>query len=290
MLVHPMIGARKAGLVALAIVVGMVGIELVAFGSGGAGPIATIYNGFTVGSGNATITSGTLNFGASGGIKGPDNTTAAVWIGEGSNHYVDFNTTDSGENVTFSQNTTIGPFAAGATFKVTSNNSATASLQIENTSSGTAQLRFLGPDGGNNISLPGGKASGLALDSFGVINLTTWVTTTGAERIVDNVPHYGTLSTVAATGTTQANSTIILPAAVWVTVTAADGTKGVQLPSGSAVHAVRLMSQTASALKVYGNNFDDDTINGGAADAAYSQAAGTSLLYQTANGTAWFTY
>lgn len=127
-----------------------------------------------------------------------------------------------------------------------------------------------------------------------------WVTTAGVLKIetvagtpgtASTVANMGTLSTVAATGSTQADSVALGATAEFVTVTAADGTKGAQLPAGSGARRIRVMNQViASVLKVYGNNSDNDTVNGGAADAAYSQAGGTSLIYATSDGTNWFTY
>jgi alpha-D-ribose 1-methylphosphonate 5-phosphate C-P lyase len=76
-------------------------------------------------------------------------------------------------------------------------------------------------------------------------------------------------------------------------VTAANGTTGITLPTGSHWGCIQIMSQVtgaANTLRVYGHNSDNDTINGAAADVAYVQMAGTSISYCTVNGTGWTTY
>lgn len=106
-----------------------------------------------------------------------------------------------------------------------------------------------------------------------------------------SISNLGTKSTVAAAGNNQATATAMAATADWVTVTGVDGTKGITLPSGSVQACVRVMSQdVTNVLFVYGHNSDNDTINGAAADASYTHAIGTSLVYCTADGTAWFTY
>lgn len=102
-------------------------------------------------------------------------------------------------------------------------------------------------------------------------------------------------ATVAAAGTNQATGTALTSVNInaGVTVTGANGTKAITLPTGSDIGCINIMSQTTGAtnvLNVYGHNSDNDTINGAAADAVYVQMAGTSLTYCTTNGVAWFTY
>lgn len=116
-------------------------------------------------------------------------------------------------------------------------------------------------------------------------------TVAGTPGTWQSVSNTGTLSTVAAAGTNQATATSLGVAADWVTVTAADGTRGATLPTGSVARCVRVMNRVnASVLNMYGDNGENDTINGGAADAVFAQAGGTSLVYCTSNGTDWLTY
>lgn len=154
--------------------------------------------------------------------------------------------------------------------------------------------KFTGATGVNKLQAPDNLAAALVIeDSTNGTDLVNFVTTDSNEAVTFQVPFYGTLSAVAAAGTTQADATAIPAGAVWVTVSASDGTKGVTLPTGSAVTCVRVMSQVTAAantLKVYGHNSDNDTINGAAADAAYVQMAGTALTYCTPDGIAWKTY
>lgn len=101
----------------------------------------------------------------------------------------------------------------------------------------------------------------------------------------------GTTGTAAAAGTNQATATALTAGTDFWNITGCDGTKGVTLTQG--LTCLRIMaadSTVTNTCKVYGHNSDNDTINGGAADAAYVQIAGSSLVYCTADATAWFTY
>ncbi len=107
------------------------------------------------------------------------------------------------------------------------------------------------------------------------------------------VANMGTKGTVTATGTTQATATAITAGFDFYQALACDGTKGITLTQGGAGTCFTIMavsSTSTNICKVYGHNSDNDTINGGAADAVYNHIAGASLLYCTADGTAWLTY
>ncbi len=153
-------------------------------------------------------------------------------------------------------------------------------------------LTFLASTNNNNAVFPDNLANGWWIGE-GSNHYLDLVSTDGAEAAVFSKPFWGTLSSVNAAGTGQSDGTAIAAGAVWVTVPNANGTLAVTLPTGSVATCVKIMAQSATitnTLKVYGNNSDNDTINGGIADAVYVQLAGTSLTYCTANGVAWFTY
>lgn len=153
---------------------------------------------------------------------------------------------------------------------------------------GNSGITLNGTNGANDINLVDNLAS--AADFTESTNsYMNFTTTNGAEKVIFGRPFRGTLSTVAAAGSVQGDAGTIAAGSVWVTVTAADGTKGVTLPSGSSSTCVRVMSQVVgSVLKVYG--LANDTVNGGSANAAYSQLGGTALDYCTSDGVAWFSY
>lgn len=103
----------------------------------------------------------------------------------------------------------------------------------------------------------------------------------------------GIKSTAAAAGTNQSTATALSTNIDFYTITGCDGTKGITLTQAGTGTCIRIMAQDSTVTntcKVYGHNSDNDTINGGAADAAYTQVAGTSLTYCNSNGTDWFTY
>lgn len=103
---------------------------------------------------------------------------------------------------------------------------------------------------------------------------------------------FGAHASVAAAGDTIADCTALTSVNLnsEVTVTGADGTKAICLPTGSYPGCIRIMSSAVtSALDVFGNNSDNDTIAGAAADAVFVQTARTSLKYCTADGVAWLT-
>lgn len=90
----------------------------------------------------------------------------------------------------------------------------------------------------------------------------------------------GSQASPAATGTTNANGTVLTAANNFVT--GADGTKGVVLPATPTVGQEVTVVNTngASALKVYADaSGTGGTVNGGAANAAASLAANKGATY-----------
>lgn len=97
------------------------------------------------------------------------------------------------------------------------------------------------------------------------------------------------VSTVAATGSTQADAAPLLEGLNWVT--AANATKGVALPVG--VPGMRVIvknDDTANAvLKVYSVNGGAAAINAVASGTAYSMAAKTCVEFLCYSANQWFT-
>ncbi len=92
-------------------------------------------------------------------------------------------------------------------------------------------------------------------------------------------------ATVAATGSTAANAAAI--AAGFTLVTAADGTKGVKLPTASAGLVAIVKNGAASVLKLYPGT--SDKINGGTATTgALELAANTAAILVSYNDVDWY--
>ena len=94
------------------------------------------------------------------------------------------------------------------------------------------------------------------------------------------------VETVAADG---AAATTATPISIYgiVTVSGADGTKGVKLPTAAAGRVVILKNLAAAVLKVYPGT--DDKINGGTATTgSLNMAASTSAVYAAYDGENWF--
>ena len=94
------------------------------------------------------------------------------------------------------------------------------------------------------------------------------------------------VETVAADG---AAATTATPISIYgiVTVSGADGTKGVKLPTAAAGRVVILKNLAAQILKVYPGT--DDKINGGTATTgSLNMAASTSAIYAAYDGENWF--
>ena len=92
-------------------------------------------------------------------------------------------------------------------------------------------------------------------------------------------------STVAATGSTQANAAAL--ALGFNLVTAADATKGVKLPTAVAKQICFVKNNANAVLKVWPNT--SDAINAAAADASIDMAAFTSAIFYSYNGVTWYT-
>ncbi len=146
----------------------------------------------------------------------------------------------------------------------------------------------------SNDTLAVDNFSALAADAgwpvgpLGSLDCTAYTTT--AWRCTSG---WGAKATVAAAGDTIADGTALTSVNMnsEVTVTGADDTKAITLPTGSLPGCIRIMtSASAKTLDVFGNNSDNDTIAGGAADAVFVMAARTSIKFCTANGVDWLTY
>jgi hypothetical protein len=132
--------------------------------------------------------------------------------------------------------------------------------------------------------------AGWVVPPLGTLDCTPYTTTAWACTSTT-----GARATVAGAGTNQATGTALTSVNLnsLVTVTGANGTVAITLPTGSNLGCIQIMTEVTSAantLLVFGHNSDNDTINGAAADAVYTQMAGTSLKYCTADGVAWLTY
>lgn len=109
----------------------------------------------------------------------------------------------------------------------------------------------------------------------------------------------GARSTVAGAGTNQATGTALASATMGtsVAVTAADATVAVTLPTGGSsttyipgcINIQSTVNTNTAYLPVFGNNSDNDTINGAAADAVFTMGAGASVTFCTIDGVAWLT-
>jgi len=91
-------------------------------------------------------------------------------------------------------------------------------------------------------------------------------------------------ATVAAAGSAQGDAAAVTTG--FTLVSAADGTKGVILPTASAGLICIIKNGAAANLKVYPNT--SDAINAGAANAAYTLAANTSTLLVAYDATTWY--
>jgi hypothetical protein len=122
----------------------------------------------------------------------------------------------------------------------------------------------------SNSTISGGTISGAAITG-GTIDAT------GLSFAVE---------TVAAAGSAATTATPITVYGI-VTVSGADGTKGVKLPTAAAGRVVILKNLAAAVLKVYPGT--DDKINGGTATTgSLNMAASTSAVYAAYDGENWF--
>lgn len=88
---------------------------------------------------------------------------------------------------------------------------------------------------------------------------------------------------LTATGTTQATALLLGAVNNYVGTTAAS--TGVQLPSVGLGDSIVIGNAGASTLSVYGQT--GDTIDGGAANAAFSVATNTAAIFYKMTSTAW---
>lgn len=94
-----------------------------------------------------------------------------------------------------------------------------------------------------------------------------------------------TSGTVAATGSAITDAAMV--EANFLTVTAADATKGVRLSPFLGKNAIVILKNTVAAiLKVYPQT-SSGTINGGSAGAAYSQTASKSAMFINVGADTW---
>ncbi len=105
----------------------------------------------------------------------------------------------------------------------------------------------------------------------------------------------GAKAAVVPTGSTQANGTNLtsVNANSIVTVSGANGTKAITLPTSALPMCIRINSQVTGAsntLAVFGHASDSDTINGATGASGYVQMAGTTINYCAADGATWLTY
>ncbi len=135
---------------------------------------------------------------------------------------------------------------------------------------------------------------GYAVGPLGTLDCTAYTTT--AWHCVYTM---GARGTVAATGSLISDGTALTSAAMgsFVAVTAANATKAITLPTGGSattyvpgcIQIQSTVNTNTAYLPVFGNNSDDDTINGGSADAVYAMGAGASVRFCSIDGVAWLT-
>lgn len=93
------------------------------------------------------------------------------------------------------------------------------------------------------------------------------------------------VGTVAAAGTNQGTAATIPSTAPFISVTAADATKGVILPVSVVGTEIAIHNVANATLKVYPPSGGD--INDGSQDAALSIAAKTQARFVNVDGTTW---
>lgn len=105
------------------------------------------------------------------------------------------------------------------------------------------------------------------------------------KQYVDNtIAGNTTVAAVAAAGTNQGTATLIAND-VSIVTTVGSG-QGVRLPASSSARPRRVTNYGANALLVYPQS--GGTINGGSTNAAVTLAVNGSVLFATADGTAWY--
>jgi hypothetical protein len=122
----------------------------------------------------------------------------------------------------------------------------------------------------DNVTINSGTAS------LQTLTVTGALTASGGVRLP--------VSAVAATGSTQANAAALGEGLN--VVSAADGTKGVRLPTAVAGMVVIVKNTAAAALKIWPAT--GAAVNAGAADAAYSITNVTSTMLVASSATQWY--
>jgi hypothetical protein len=122
----------------------------------------------------------------------------------------------------------------------------------------------------DNVTINSGRAT------LQTLTVTGSLTASGSVRLP--------VTAVAALGSTQTNAAAIAEGIN--VVSAADGTKGVRLPTAVAGAVVIVKNTAAGALKIYPAT--GGAINAGAADAAYSITNLTSTLLVASSATQWY--
>jgi uncharacterized membrane protein len=130
----------------------------------------------------------------------------------------------------------------------------------------------------DNVTINSGRATLQTLTVTGALTASGGVagTVTGAVRIP--------VAAVAADGSTQANAAAL--AEGLNVVSAANGTKGVRLPTAVAGMVVIIKNTAAGALKIYPAT--GGAINAIAADDPYSITNLTSTLLVASSATQWY--
>ncbi len=122
----------------------------------------------------------------------------------------------------------------------------------------------------------------------GVTATQTLTNKTFTAPVITTPTETKTAATVAAAGSIQGDATAITSASpCLILVTAADGTKGVKLPTAAAGLEVTIKNNTAAVLKVW--PFSGDAINAIAADSAISMASLTCATFHAYDATTWYT-
>jgi hypothetical protein len=149
-------------------------------------------------------------------------------------------------------------------------------------------LYFAGATGANLIELTDNLAEALVVEEASADYLT-FVTTNSSEAVVvEKLIGFTSAAVTAGTTQTQAGAT-----AITVTmnrVTTGNANDGVALPGGTSQVCVFVSNISANALKVWPSNADNDTINGGSADAEVAHPASKAAWYCTMDGTAWLAF
>lgn len=151
--------------------------------------------------------------------------------------------------------------------------------------------QFYGGTGVNFMRVPDNQALALTIEDFENGGDVARLRTTNSDESLLFVYKVGFSFGAATAGATQTQAGATALTAQLSKVTTTSANDGVALPAGTAPMCVMICNLSANNLKVYGANADDDTIDGGSADASVTQAASAkSVWYCTANGVAWTSF